>query len=310
MSIVRMLTRWCAVAALRGRTWADDRVFDSDNTPLAQALVLNQAAKPYIVVFTDADNRTEIEVTDLYNTRRELNLALEIGVASKVEGETGGTNLKIPLTDEGMEIALDMVEDQAIAAMFGNPQSDWAELLKTIVIRIDRVPGQRGASSERDRRWAARQLSIICDVVSDIPPGRPVPEGHPIRNFIVVAKANPEAGMSHAIEICEALVNRTEAPGWEQMQAMLGARRQGLRAIGLAPLSEEIPIMATQYGTDLTDKRGEAPILRELVHDDVQMELDLAVGKVDLLSIKTDIASVRPKEKKDTVSVNGSGNGT
>ena len=44
MSIVRMLTRLCSVAALRGHTWADDRVFDSDNTPLSQALGLNDAA--------------------------------------------------------------------------------------------------------------------------------------------------------------------------------------------------------------------------------------------------------------------------
>ena len=34
------------------------RVRFSDNTPLAQALTLNDAAKPYIVVYTDTDNRT------------------------------------------------------------------------------------------------------------------------------------------------------------------------------------------------------------------------------------------------------------
>ena len=80
-----MLTRMSAVAALRGSTWADDRVFDSDNTPLSQALTLNAAAKPYIVVYTDSDSRVDQNGTDVYGMTRELNLVLEIGVASKVE---------------------------------------------------------------------------------------------------------------------------------------------------------------------------------------------------------------------------------
>lgn len=300
MSIVRMLTRLCAVAALRGQTWADDRVFDSDNTPLAQVLALNAAAKPYIVVFTDADNRNEVNGTDLYSVRRELNLCLEIGVASKVQGETGGETISTPLTDEGMEIALDMVEDQALACLFGDPQSDWTELLKDFILRVDRITGQRGASAQRDRRWAARQLSIICDVISDLPPGVPVSYNHPIRHFIKVAHDHPEAGMEHVSGICSALTNRIEAPAWEQVQATLGVRRIGLRAIGLGPLPSDLPIIASRHGDDLTDVKGEAPALREIVVDDMQLELDL-------LPVKTDLAQISVKEKKDTISVDADG---
>ena len=300
-----MLTRLCAVAAMRQRTWADDRVFDSDNTPLSQALTLNEEAKPYIVVYTDADNRQEVQGHDLYNSRRELNLVLEIGVASKVEGEKGGTTLKTPLTDEGMEIALDMVEDQALAAMFSDPRNDWSELLKTFVIGVTRVVGQRGASSDRDRRWAARQLGIICDVVSDLPIGVAVPRTHPIRQFISVAKDNPEAGMEHIAEICTALCNQTARPNWEQVQAALGVRRLGLRAIGLAPLSSDLPGMATRFGDDLTDVNGEAPVLREIAHDDMDMEGDVSVGLLDKFTIKTNVAVIKPQEKKDKVEIQG-----
>ena len=307
MSIIRMLTRLTAVAALRGQTWADDRVFDSDNTPLAQALTLNEEAKPYIVVFTDADNRSEVDGTDLYSVRRELNLVLEIGVASKIEGKTGESEIKIPLTDEGMEIALDMVEDQVFAALFGDPQNDWTELFKGFVMKVERVTGQRGASSDRDRRWAARQLSIICDVIADLPPGIPVPEGHPIRNFIEVEGWHPEAHMEHAAEICGALVNRVAAPGWERLQAKLGVRRIGLRAIGLAPLSSDLPDMATAYGDDLTDKRGEAPILRELGAEDMQMEEDLEHGLMDRAGVSTNVVTIQSKEKKDKVTADGEG---
>ena len=305
MSIIRMLTRLCAVAALRGHTWADDRVFDSDNTPLAQALTLNAAAKPYIVVYTDADNRLDVDGTDVYGVRRELNLTLEIGVASKIEGTTGEATIKTPLTDEGMEIALDMVEDQAIAALLGDPQSDWAELLKGFVIRIERISGQRGASADRDRRWAARQLSIICDVISDLPPGVPVPEGHPIQMFISVSQDHPEANMDHAGEICEALVAQKGAPQWEQMQAMLGLRRIGLRGIGLAPLSSDLPFMATAHGDDLTDPRGEAPILRKISYDDIDMETDERVGLNDEQSIETNVATAKAKAPKDKTTADG-----
>jgi hypothetical protein len=301
MSIIRMLTRLTAVAALRGKTWADDRVFDSDNTPLSRQLVLNEVAKPYIVVYTDTDNRVEVQGTDLTSVRRDMSLVMEIGVASMVEGKTGEVLLQTPQTDEGMEIALDMVEQQALDALFGDPQSDWAELLKTIVLRIDRVVCQRGASTERDRRWAARQLSVVCDTVSDLPRGVAVPENHPIRMFCDASKNHPEAGMDHAGEICTALINRTEAPQWEQMQATLGLRRLGLRAIGMAPLAADLPTMATAHGDDLTDKKGEAPILREIGYDDVDMENDPAHGLIDLQVIRTNVADIKPKAKPDKI---------
>jgi hypothetical protein len=300
-----MLTRLTAVAALRGQTWADKRVFDSDNTPLSQALMLNAAAKPYIVVYTDADNRADQNGTDIYGMRRELNLVLEIGVASKVEGSTGGDQIKIPLTDEGMELALDMVEDQALAALFGDPQNDWAELLKGFILRIERLTGQRGASSDRDRRWAARQIGIVCDVISDLPPGVPVPHDHPMYRFIETSKKHPEADMDHAAEICAALANREAAPDWERVQAMLGVRRIGLRAIGLAPLSSELPTFATNYGDDLTDKKGMAPILRKLGFDDIDMTKDESVGLVDEQTIETNVAVAVPIEKPDKFTGDG-----
>lgn len=302
MSIIRMLTRLTAVSALRGRTWAADRVFDSDNTPLSQALALNEAAKPYIVVFTDADNRPDIGNTDLFIGRREVTLTLEIGVASKIEGEVGKEEIKIPLTDEGMEVALDMVEDQAMATLWGDPQGDWSELLKGLVLRVDRVAGQRGASTTRDRRWAARQVSFICDVVSDLPPGVPVPHDHPIRLFCEVSKANPEAQMQPIAKICEALISREAAPKWEQVQAWMGVRRIGLRAIGQAPLSADmISMRATLHGDDLTDKYGEAPILRKITHDDMQMETHPEIGLNDEFAIETNIALIKPKPPKDKI---------
>jgi|SRR6188768_1092589 len=302
MSITRMLTRMAAVAALRGSTWADDRVFDSDNTPLSQALTLNAAAKPYIVVYTDSDSRMDQNGTDLYGMTRELNLVLEIGVASKIEGKTGEETIKTPLTDEGMELALDMVEDQALAALFGDAQSGWAELLKGLIMRVQRVSGQRGASADRDRRWAARQVSIVCDVVSDLPPGVPVPHDHPIQLFVRTSDDYPDAQMQPVADICKAIMGAAAAPKWEQVQATFGVRRIALRASGLAPLSSDmLTRFATMHGDDLTDKKGEAPILRKIGADDTDMEHDAQVGLIDDLYIETNVVVIDSKDKKDKV---------
>jgi hypothetical protein len=238
--------------------------------------------------------------TDLYGMRRELALTLEIGVASKVEGTTGNTELKIPLTDEGMELVIDMVEEQALNALFGDPQNDWTELLKEFVLRVERVTGQRGASSDRDRRWAARQISFVCDVISDMPHGVPISADHPISRFIEVSKDHPEADMEYAAEICAALASREGAPEWERVQAALGVRRMALRAIGLAPLASGMTPMATdEY--DLTDARGEAPILREISADDVDMDHDPDHGLVDDNTIRTNVVTGKITEKKDRV---------
>jgi hypothetical protein len=55
------------------------------------------------------------------------------------------------------------------------------------------------------------------------------------------------------------------------------------------------------HGDDLTDKRGEAPILREIGYDDIQMEQDELAGLIDLRTIRTNVLEAKPKEKKDKV---------
>jgi hypothetical protein len=244
--------------------------------------------------------------TDVYGMTRELNLVLEIGVASKIEGKTGEETIKTPLTDEGMEMALDMVEDQALAALFGDPHSGWAELLKGLILRVQRVSGQRGASADRDRRWAARQLSLVCDVVSDLPPGVPVPHDHPIQLFVRTSDDYPDAGMQPVADICNALIGMKPSPQWAQMQAIFGVRRIGLRAAGLAPLSSgPLSRGATMHGDDLTDKKGEAPILREIGADDFDWVPNPEVGLTEEKTISTNVGTVEPKEKKDKVEAEG-----
>lgn len=231
MSLIRPIIRMCAIGALRGNTWAGARVFDSDNTPLIDALSTD--AQPYITVYTDEDNRLDISGMDIYGSNRSLSLVLEIGLATAVVVGTGGAQIRIPATDEGMEAAIDILESQAMSALFGDPLNPWAEILRRIVMRIYRILSPRGGSAERGTRWAARRLVFVCDVISDPAPGTVLPEHHPVRAFIELASGS--SPMAAAASLITKLLNTTEAPDWRVAQAWLGLTEAGIRSTGLAP---------------------------------------------------------------------------
>src|SRR4051812_28361698 len=112
MSIIRPCIRIATVAALRERTWAEERVFDSDQQPLAAALLGDSDAseyKPYMTVYTDDDTMTNIDGRQVYNGDRALALTIEIGTASAIRGKNGSATLSFAQTDEAMELAIDMV---------------------------------------------------------------------------------------------------------------------------------------------------------------------------------------------------------
>jgi hypothetical protein len=254
MSIIRPILRMCVVAALRERTLAESRVFDSDNTPLADALIREpEEAKPYITVYTDEDTRPAISGRDVYAAERNLSLVLEIGAASAVVmRRDDGSNeiaLQIPATDAGLELSVDIVESQALAALVGDPQSRWGELFRRMVLRIERVQGQRGGSAERGSRWAARQIILICDVIADAPPG--VPQPAVVRDFLAAVRAAPpELGLAGAAEIIERALDPTAALTWRQAQAWLGLTEQAVRATGVAPplgVEEEVRLAEGEH---------------------------------------------------------------
>jgi hypothetical protein len=259
MSIIRSILRMCVVAALRERTLAESRVFDSDNTPLADALAHEpEQAKPYITVYTDEDARPGVSGRDIYAAERNLSLVLEIGAASAVVTQKEGVILQIPATDAGLELAVDLVESQALAALVGDPQSRWGELFRRMVLRIERVQGQRGGSAERGSRWAARQIILICDVIADAPPG--VPQAAMVRDFLAAARAAPrELGLAGAAEIIERALDPAAALTWRQAQAWLGLTEQGARATGIAPplgVEEEVPLADGEDIEEMTVVEG------------------------------------------------------
>ena len=233
MSLLRPIIRTCAVGALRDKTWAENRVYDSDLTPLAEA-VLGTAAKPYIVVYTDNDDRAPAAVGEMYaGTTRQLQLTIEIGVASAIHDPDQSDNIVIRFSsaDEGMEWACDIIESQAIAALYGDPHSDWGDLLKRFAPRVIRMPSRRGGQSERGVKFAARRTTFVISTIYDFAPGVvPVP-GSPVWDFLRLCRASQALGVVDRASIVEQLLTETANADWRIAQAYLGMDTQSIKNI-------------------------------------------------------------------------------
>lgn len=245
MSIIRAAIRLAAVAALRDRTWAKGNIYDSDGTPLVQALKdlppspVGAATRiPYIVVYTDTDHHIDISGMDIYSSDRQLGLVLEIAVSS---GLRDGA-LFLPHTDAAMELIIDMVETQSIAALFGDVRNPWNDVMKGLINSVARVPTMRGGRANAGIRFAARQCVFVCDTIADTPPGIPLGQYHTLNAFLAQAQALPEHdAVRDAASIIQSVLtaeNGTPYSSWEQDQAWLGLARRGIEVIGYAPLRE------------------------------------------------------------------------
>ena len=274
------------MGALRDKTWAESRVYDSDLTPLAEA-VLGTAAKPYIVVYTDVDDRTPAAVGELYDGRsRLLQLAIEIGVASAIHDPDQSDNIVIKFSsaDEGMEWACDIIESQAIAALYGDPHSDWGDLLKRFAPTVRKMPSRRGGQSEKGVKFAARRTIFTLSTIYDFAPGVvPVP-GSPVWDFLRLCRASPSLGVVDRAAIVEQLLTQVPNADWRIAQAYLGMDTQSIKNVNPdgVPLpwgKQDIEAPIEQPPLDDTDRRDEPPLMTDItLHDDNPNELPAPWG--------------------------------
>jgi hypothetical protein len=231
------------------------RVYDSDNTPLLDALK-EISSGPYIVVFTDDDTASNISGHDISMADRAISIVLEVGIASRVElpgadGSPPQPALELPATDEAMEIVIDIVEMQAKRALWQDTTNAWGDLLKEIVLGIRRVPSMRGAQADKGTRYAARQTTFIAEnVIADPIPGMTLEAYHPVTKFLALARSDVNAAIATAADIIERALLTDPTANWRQAQSWLGLTEQAARAMGIAPLVQVVP---DEEGAMLTD---------------------------------------------------------
>lgn len=238
MSLLRPILRCAAVGALReSQTWAEDRVYDSDLTPLAEAVYGKGTAKPYIVIYTDTDDISPVTgISELYSgDNRSLSLVMEIGVASAIRAvptdPSSNIRIQFAATDSGMEWACDVIGAQALAALSGSPKNPWGDVFKRMVTRIRRVPSRRGGMANSGVRFAARRTTLVIEPIWDFVPGvLPAPQ-HPVWDFIKLARSDSSVSQVDVATIVESFVLGAPAPEWRIAQSQMGITQAGAEAL-------------------------------------------------------------------------------
>ena len=120
---------------------------------------------------------------------------------------------------------------QAIAALYGDPHSEWGDLLKRFAPTVRRMPSRRGGQSERGIKFAARRTVFVLSTIYDFAPGVvPVP-GSPVWDFLRLCRASPALGVVDRASIVEQLLTQEANADWRIAQAYLGMDTQSIKNV-------------------------------------------------------------------------------
>lgn len=236
MSLGRLGLRLATCRALRHATLAKGRVFDSAIDPLN--LTVEEDRQPILIVTTDDHETDEIKGRDLIGAQTACDLVIECAIGSPVtvtgpEGESGGVTLEIPHTDEGLEIALDLMEHQVIAALMRGA-TEWSDVWMRMVPRIARRLSRRGASAEDGVRFAARQMVLTCDLIEAPAPGVPI---DPKSSWgALLAVMEEDADLASYVPVLRGEIEGAPLADWRRAAIMLGVSRDTANELGIGPI--------------------------------------------------------------------------
>ena len=238
MSLTRLVMRLAAARALRDRTLAGARVFDSAVDPIDQTIAENR--QPLLVLTTD-EHEADITGRDLAGDAQRCDLVIEIAIAARVEvpardGQGGQITIAIPNTDEGMELTLDMMEHQVLTALTRDDNS-WTRAWLKLVPRVTRRLSRRGASSENGVRFAARQLVLTCDLVDTPAAGADIPPGTAWGEVLALMEADQT--LAPIAAMLREQIEGVSLPDWAQAAQMLGMPPDIVDQLGVLPTLDE-----------------------------------------------------------------------
>jgi len=229
MSLSRLAMRIAAARALKGATLAEARVFDSAIDPIDQTIAETRA--PVLIVTTD-DHEIETVGRDLMHGTTRCELVIEAAIASRVE-VSGDVSLSIPHTDEGMEIVLDLIEHQVMAALTWE-RTDWSRVWMKLVPRVHKRSSRRGASVEHGVRFAARQIVLSCDLIEAPTDGTSIIPGSTWEDVLTVM--TEDEALSPIADLLRATIEGQPLDGWRRAANALGMHLATADAIGLGPI--------------------------------------------------------------------------
>jgi len=230
--LTRLGMRIAAARALRDATLAQHRVFDSAVEDIDKTISENR--KPILIVTTDEDTG-DITGRDLFCGSDNCELVIEMALASKVTVGEGEAAIEVPHTDEGMEIMLDMMEHQVVAALL-REKTIWSQAWKALVAKVNRRVSRRGASSSNGIRFAARQLMLGCELIASPSSVDQIGPGTAWAQFLTAMASDEE--LAPLGEVLRGMVENDPSLPWEQASDLLGIQHSAARSTGIAPYIE------------------------------------------------------------------------
>ena len=221
MSLVSLALRTVTTRALRGATYAVNRVYDSMVDP--ETLIRDEVT-PAIVVAVDGSD-TQVTGRDILGANAQVQLTIDLVVATKVavprgQGEDGEPveMLAIAHTDAGMETTLDFMVRQIHRALLAH-QSPWSTLWSKIVTSISKIQVDRGASAEDGARFATRQIILTLNTLAEPSFG---PAVGVWREIIDAMTADPQ--LAAIAKLLEGEIETPDLNRWQRAVADLGLR--------------------------------------------------------------------------------------
>lgn len=230
MSLVALALRIATVKALAAATWAGPCVFDSAISTIDRKVL--EGGRPVVIVLTEEIDET-IVGRDLVAPDRTVALAIEAAIAGEIEGDGPGAAFRIPHTDEGLELSLDLLGHQILRALAA-ADGPWAELWRTLVLRVRESHRERGAGDRRGVRYAAHRRVMLCETIGEPAFGR-APEGAWATLLDLMTADGELAGLADLLR--EEIAAPAGMPDWRLAQARLGLTLAGAQALGIVPVA-------------------------------------------------------------------------
>lgn len=265
MSLTRLAMRVAAARALKGRTLAGPRVFDSAVDPIDQTIA--EQRQPLIVLTTD-EHEVETTGRDLDSGNHQCDVVIEVAIAARVEvpasdGQGGQITIAIPHTDEGMELTLDLMEHQIVTALTRDDNA-WSRVWMKLVPRIQRRLSRRGASAENGVRFAARQLVLTCDLVDTPPIGTQIEAGTAWGEALAAMEA--DQALAPIAAMIRAEIEGETISDWQQAAQMLGIPLEVMDRLGVMP-TLDLAGVPVAVGEVVLDENGRTMTIDEQIAD-------------------------------------------
>ncbi len=251
MSLARAALRISAVRALRGETLAGTRVYDSMSQRLDNRI--QSERQPIVSVYTD-DHRDAIAGRgDVLSTMPVVDLILEIAVSESVAVVVDGETLNqvvIPQTDAGMELILDLLERQCIAALTTG-SGNWASIWRCLAANVSSRVSRRGVFDETGGRFAARQVTMSVDTLLDPVKGASFGDGAVWTRLVDMLESDPDLAPVASLVKTELGVTPVADPALAA--GMLGVDVETAEALGLGAMQGGGETAATLTDFDILE---------------------------------------------------------